>query len=143
MAAVGETHHGQKLVCPGVGILGSQKLQRQANVLVGGHVGKQLKGLEDEPDLMTSQQGQFALRKVLNRATVQKNLPRRGTIQTCDQRQEGRFATARRAENGHRFTGLDRQVHLVEDRQGRAAGTKRLAESSELDSRGCHDCQFR
>ena len=69
--------------------LHAQVKHRQLDVLKGRGAGEQVEALEDKPDLLVPQVGQFVTVQFTNVHTVEKELPAGRTVETAEQVQQG------------------------------------------------------
>ena len=118
LAQVGQAHGCQHVLHP-IGFGAAQQHERQGYVLRHAEVGQHMKGLKHKPHMGAPPQG--ALRFIQRRqvGVAMHDAPRIPVVQPRQAVEQGGFAHARVAHDGHKLPRLHRELHV--GKHGRAA----------------------
>ncbi len=107
--------------------------QRQLHIFEHREIADQVERLEDEADLSVSNAGALIGVDVLHRCAVERVAAAGRRIQQTQDRQQGRFAAARRPGNRHVLAFGDIEVHAGKRVGFDLVGVKHLGDGVEVD----------
>jgi hypothetical protein len=84
---------------------------RDGDVASGVKCGQQIEPLKNEADFVPAKFGALGIAHQGKVVAVNEHFSARGARQAAEDVEQGRFAAARRAHYGHRFTGQHLEIH--------------------------------
>ena len=104
----------------------AEELERHEHVLERGERGQQMKGLEDEADVLRTKLGALVLGKNGEVHSVEPHVPRGGLVEAGQQPEQRRLAAARRAQDRDEGLRGNAEIDVPQDGQRAAAARIRL-----------------
>ena len=109
--------------------------ERQLDVFVNREIADQIEALEDEADLLVADARPLGEIQVLRRVAVQRIAAAGGRIEQPDDRQQRRFAAARRAGDGDVFALVDLHMDAGQRMRLNLVGVEDLRKALNFDQR--------
>lgn len=124
------------------GIIHPSQFQRNGDIFQRRHIGDQMEGLKDEPDITAPKACDIIFAHRRNRLAVDGHCARIRTLQTSEHHQQSGLARTGRSDDTHRLTAANIEIDILEhmDRIGCVAEFE--INTGKIDQGFCHSNGF-